>query len=90
MQADQPRPLDEIIAEVSERVDRERAERLTPEEIKNGWTVESLAAHRRRVNRGLPEGGNVVVVMSGPRPKPPVRVENCKNWNPFERKWIGK
>lgn len=60
---------------------------LSPEDIKNGWTEESLAAYLEdmrasRIEAGQSElvPGNVVTEFQ--RPRPPVQMHNVSGYNP--------
>lgn len=54
---------------------------LTPQEIKNGWTVQSLEAYQRErdIAAALTSGN---VITSFTRAKPATRIENTKNYSP--------
>lgn len=54
---------------------------LTPEEISNGWTAESLAAYRRDRDKVADvTAGNVVTEFK--RPKPTVQIVGVTKFNP--------
>jgi hypothetical protein len=61
---------------------------LTPEDIKNGWTAETLRAyHAERdaaaiVHGGAPVGGLVVTEFSRASYRPPIRHESARDFNP--------
>lgn len=57
---------------------------LSKEDALNGWTAETLAAYRRerdKVADVVP--GNVVTEFR--RPKPAMRIEGSRGYNPFSR-----
>lgn len=57
---------------------------LTPEEKKNGWTEQSLAAYRRDRDKVADVvSGNVVTEFK--RPKAPIQIEGVQGYSPFTR-----
>lgn len=58
--------------------------KLTDEEVRNGWDEPSVLAYAAERDRaaGYLVPGNVVT--SFVRPRAPVRVENCRTFNPHQ------
>ena len=57
--------------------------KLTPEEISNGWTEQSLAAYRRERDKVADVvAGNVVTEFK--RPKAAIRIEGAAKFKPHQ------